>query len=663
LETCSNPTPTIGTLASSSTTCTLTLTSPLPAGASIVKTVTGPTGVFAVTTAPAGTTFTPCTFTLAGGTVGTCTISGIGAGGVAVPAGFTGGNTITITCPPTTVAGCAGGSTVSFTLTGATAAGGLTQTFASGTGVPIAVTPPVVTFGSAGLTTSVNIGVACSSFNTSTNSLTYPFNLGGTAASLQTLSGTITFPVQANGQIGLPTNTPGALSILAPLGLVQQPSIGAIGPYNNGFLNGLPAVPCGAVVTDVNGGPDGNPLTVPDGTITYTVTGNNLAIITLNNTTVATVQCQGGTTPIEGCVGGIVSGTTSTTPVLPTTFPATVSPNPSNIIFVALNSGVSFALFGAQSPTVVLTATYNEDPTLGNLTASATTTIGFISPAYQIALAVGTPNIVAGAPGYISTTGSTTVGGSTTITATLFHFAGSYCVPLTNYPTGIQVSGTAVPFLICGTTNTLLNTTPGLATTPLFLAPGAEPGTITFTTSLGYFSTVTGTTTASPYAGQTVTVQCGSLPAQTPTLLTPLFSIGAGYSLTSCQSVTVTLLGGGSVGTATVIANYIGQLTGSTAQSSTTVNLTPTPASSSLTRGCNEVVINAGNGLTAAQVLALANPTSNVVSIWQFNNSLHAFQALYFNTTGAPTDISSVGGGSQSVFYCVSGSVTVTPGF
>ena len=87
------------------------------------------------------------------------------------------------------------------------------------------------------------------------------------------------------------------------------------------------------------------------------------------------------------------------------------------------------------------------------------------------------------------------------------------------------------------------------------------------------------------------------------------------------------------------------------------------PAVVVLTRGCNEVVINAGAGLTAAQVLALASPSSNVVSIWQFNNSLHAFQALYFNTAGAPTDIGSVGAGSQSVFYCVSGNTTVTTGF
>jgi hypothetical protein len=341
--------------------------------------------------------------------------------------------------------------------------------------------------------------------------------------------------------------------------------------------------------------------------------------------------------------------------------PTAISPTQGNLIFVALNQGVSFALFGAQSPTIILTATYNEDPSLGTLSATAETTISFVNPIYQMTLAVGTPTIAA-IPG-VAVSGTSTVNGSTTITATLFHFAGSYCVPLTNYPTGIQVSGAAVPYLICGTTNTLLNTTPGLATTPLFLAPGAEPGTVTFTTSLGYFGTSAGTTTASPYAGQTVSAQCGALPNQAPNLLTPQFGIGGSYSLTSCQAVTVTLLSGGSVGTADVVASFIGQLTGSTTQASTTVNISPTPASTALTRGCNEVVINAGAGLTQAQVLALASPSSVVVSIWQFNNSLHAFQALYFNTAGAPTDISSVGGGSQSVFYCVSGSTNVTTGF
>jgi hypothetical protein len=48
-----------------------------------------------------------------------------------------------------------------------------------------------------------------------------------------------------------------------------------------------------------------------------------------------------------------------------------------------------------------------------------------------------------------------------------------------------------------------------------------------------------------------------------------------------------------------------------------------------------------------------------VLSIWQFSNSLHAFQALYFSTAGAPTDITSVGP-NQSIFICVSGAATFT---
>jgi hypothetical protein len=364
------------------------------------------------------------------------------------------------------------------------------------------------------------------------------------------------------------------------------------------------------------------------------------------------VQCNTGATPIEGCIGAGIPGSSTVPPAPATAGTATVVPNAQNGVFVALNQGVSFSLFGAGSPTITLTATYTANPTVvASLSASATTTIPMIAPSYSM--------YIVSSPGTTVATG--TPGTGVTVTAQLYHFATGNCVPLTNYPTGITLGGTAVPYLICGTTSQLLNVP--AATAPAYLVPGAEPGLVTFTTTQGYFATTTGTTTASPYAGQSVTVQCGSLPSGIPSILTPAFSIAQSYNISTCLTASVTLLGGGSVGNATVVANYVGQITGSTAQAVGVVTFTPTPASSSLTRGCNEVVVNAGNGMTSAQVLALANPTANVVSIWQFNNSLHAFQALYFNTAGAPTDISSIGAGSQSVFYCVSGSTAVTTGF
>jgi hypothetical protein len=500
--------------------------------------------------------------------------------------------------------------------------------------------------------------LGCASASTTTG---FPANTTGVFGTnnSQTLANTIVFPMSANGQLGLQSIPAGSgvagLSVLAPLGLAYNPSFGVNlggGVFPNGIGGvGVPAVFCDAAITDLAGGPDGIPGTVPEGAIQYQLSGSDLAVITLTNTITATVNCNTGATPIEGCIGAGITGSATVPPAPATTGTTSVVPNAANGVFVALNSGVSFSLFGAGAPTIVLTATYQENPTIGALTASATTTIPIVTPSYSMYLVTGAPTIVA----------SGVAGSGTTVTAQLYHFATGNCVPLTNYPTGISVGGTSVPFLICGTTAQLLNVP--AATAPSYLVPGAEPGLITFTTTEGYFSTTSGTTTASPGAGQSVTVQCGSVPASAPTILTPAFAIGQEFNIGTCVTASVTLLGGGNVGTATVVANYIGQITGATAQAVATVSFTPTPASASLTRGCNEVVLNAGNGLTQAQVLALASPTANVVSIWQFNNSLHAFQALYFNTAGAPTDISSIGAGSQSVFYCVSNTTSVTTGF
>jgi hypothetical protein len=414
---------------------------------------------------------------------------------------------------------------------------------------------------------------------------------------------------------------------------------------------GVPAIFCDAAITDLNGGPDGIPGTVPEGSIQYSLGGTDLAVITTTNTITASQECNTGATPAEGCIGAAAPGSSTVPPAPAISTDTTVVPNAQNGVFVALNQGVSFSLFGAGAPSITLTATYTANPTITTLTASAVTTIPMITPSYSM--------YIVSSPGTTVATG--TPGTGVTVTAQLYHFATGNCVPLTNYPTGISLGGTAVPYLICGTTSQLLNVP--AATAPSYLIPGAEPGLVTFTTTNGYFATTTGTTTASPYAGQSVTVQCGALPTGIPNILTPAFAIGQSYNISTCLTASVTLLGGGSVGNATVVANYVGQITGATAQAVGVVTFTPTPASAQLTRGCNEVVLNAGNGMTSAQVLALANPTASVVSIWQFNNSLHAFQALYFNTSGAPTDISSIGAGSQSVFYCVSNSTSVTTGF
>jgi len=136
----------------------------------------------------------------------------------------------------------------------------------------------------------------------------------------------------------------------------------------------------------------------------------------------------------------------------------------------------------------------------------------------------------------------------------------------------------------------------------------------------------------------------------TPGLITQL-------GLTSCQSVTATLVGGGSAGTATVVVNFVGDFTGAQAVQETTVNMTPGPITVALSTGCNEVLTppNLAFGAGGAAVAALASGF-NVSSIWVFNNATHTFQALYFSPAG-PTDIASVGP-NQSVFVCGTGAGT-----
>jgi hypothetical protein len=298
-----------------------------------------------------------------------------------------------------------------------------------------------------------------------------------------------------------------------------------------------------------------------------------------------------------------------------------------------------------------LTDTYTESPALGTLTASASTTINVIPPVYSMAL---TPN-----PGTIaaSPTG-VTAASTTTITATLYHYASYGCVPVSG-STIYVVCASASSFVPGGTPGAVLGTPSPIS---LLLQTGAESGNIEFYISSGSGAYFTGLGSTAGSAGTVVTVHCGSTPGSVPNITIPTVNILPSFSFTSCTSASVTLAAQ-TVGVITVVANFTGDYTGATAQASTTVNVTAAAATVTLTRGCNEVVINAGAGMTAQQVLALASPTSSVVSIWQFNNSLHAFQALYFNTAGAPTDISSIGAGSQSVFYCVSNTTSVTTGF
>ena len=76
-----------------------------------------------------------------------------------------------------------------------------------------------------------------------------------------------------------------------------------------------------------------------------------------------------------------------------------------------------------------------------------------------------------------------------------------------------------------------------------------------------------------------------------------------------------------------------------------------------LSPGCNEVVpsLNLGQGIPVPTIVGLVQPAGIIISIWQYNNPLHAYLALYFSDSAAPTDASAAGP-FQSIFICTSNS-------
>jgi len=363
---------------------------------------------------------------------------------------------------------------------------------------------------------------------------------------------------------------------------------------------------------------------VPDGTFHYTVT--------------AVYHSWTATSAPSGAVTVVNDATAPTTT-------AQLSPSP------------NAAGWNSSNVTVTLTATYNRFPALntanavGPSTITASTTINIPVPVYLMSL-TPVPATISAAVG----------GGGSVITAQMFRTTFGGCLPIA--ATGVSASG----FVVCSAATFAVG---GLLPGVTIFTPGVEPGVITFTTSAGFFSSGTGSGTASTFASQVASVQCGAVPGTSPLITFPTNFVGLGlngvnvpfFGTTGCNSAAVTLNGGGAVGDAVVTADFVGDFTGATAFASTSVALSPAAATVALNRGCNEVLTpaNLAGNASATAVLALVSPSSVVVSIWQFNNSLHAFQALFFNTAGAPTDISSVGP-NQSIFICVSGAATFATG-
>lgn len=449
----------------------------------------------------------------------------------------------------------------------------------------------------------------------------------------------------AGASIQFPFNT----ALVTPLSQTQTNVIAGVtvAPPLLSITNPTGVVECGMVLVDN----DGDPTTVDGGTITYNVlglgavpfgTGNPLGVtigqILESNGPQFSVACGG--VVAEGCQGAVLTGG-------PVVFAA--SPFPSNVIHVGLRQGTTFPLVGGGSPIVQLSATYLRAPSLGGGTVNAPTiTIGIAQPAYTMILTNSAGTIPAAAG----------TGTGDVITASMFRITAIGCVPVALGAVGaIQTSAI---FTVCPAA-AFAGVGPGFINTPTTgvtaaALNGSEPGVITFVTNSGVFGNPA--TTASN-AQQTVSVHCGEAATFNPVIFTPIAGNFFNFSFSSCQSVTATLYGGGAAGTATVLANFVGDFTGATAQAATTVILSATSPTVALSRGCNEVITpsNTAANTPIATIVGLVQPNGIVVSVWMFNNSLHAFQAGYFNVAGAPTDFSTVNA-NQSLFICVSAAGT-----
>jgi hypothetical protein len=300
-----------------------------------------------------------------------------------------------------------------------------------------------------------------------------------------------------------------------------------------------------------------------------------------------------------------------------------------------------------------LTAQYQRDPALsavldsgvapaavnaGPDTASAFVQLGFVLPTYYMSLTANPTTIPAqpnlNIPG-VSTPGVAQGGNgqSSLITASMFTGVAPLAVPIGTSGVTINLGATSVA--------------------------GSEPGTVTFVTNNGIFGTPSSVSTS---AQQTVAVACGVLPGSNLVFNPQTFSFGT-FSFNSCISATTNLFGGGAAGTATVVATFVGSVTGQQAQNAVAVAFSPVPNTVNLVRGCNEVITPASlaQNTPIATYVNSVTPSGVVVSVWQYNNATQSFNALFFSTAGAPTNGNSVGG-NQSVFICVSASATVGNG-
>ena len=448
------------------------------------------------------------------------------------------------------------------------------------------------------------------------------------------LASDIIFAAQpsANGALTRPPQQlPPTSSAAVPVGTTGSTVV-------NGFdlANPQNALACGAIVQDIPPDIDANPNTVDTGTITYTLQtlGGRFEIINSGGP-VYSVQCgetSGSSPGFEGCLGGLYTAGASI-----------VTPNPALVVKVGLAPGVPLSSLGTLTGVaglsgLSLTATYTRDPSLsanpaavppGPETASTTVALGILTPTYQLGLAA-VPAAIPASPQFVSPSapGAAIQGQGSVITASL--------ATVNTALAGAVVIG--VP----SATNTV----------------GAEPGTVTFSTNLGVFGDQPQPLSAGK---QMVVVACGNLPGFVPAYNPATFSFQT-YSFTSCQTATTTLYGAGQAGEATVVATFMGSITGTQVQGATLVALSSAPSVIALARGCNQVTTPASmaaNTPASTYVYNYIIPSGSVSAVWQYNNATQSFQGLYFTVGAAPTLPNPVVGPNESLYVCLATPTTV----
>jgi len=507
---------------------------------------------------------------------------------------------------------------------------------------------------------SVIGAIGCANSNSNLD-IQFP-TVGATATASGTISSSIQVPVAGLAPATFNAATPGQMALC---GAAFQDSNTA------GSASGFPLV----VVGGGPGATDGDPNTIDGGTITYTLTtgvssGGSIATILESNSITASINCGGAQPPtvaagpppfvpvetagsLETCEGAVPSSAYSA--VAPINLNPAVSPNIGNTVHVALRAGVTFGLFGAGNSSIGMSATYTRFPSLNvagaapSVTASTLTTdpavFAFATPSYALALAQSAATV--------TPAGNTTGAPGAVITATLSRFlsASNLCVPA------------ATPGLFtCGTPNgTTANANAGVFQN----LAGAEPGVVTFTTTNGSFGQPPG---LSGPPQQVVSVHCGasagaaSLPqaAGAYGINNPSNpnSVGTVPAFASCNTVSATLYGSSVAGVAAVTAQFIGEVTGATANNITNVPLTAIGPATPLGRGYNQVTTPASMPPnTPTAVVAALVQGSTVVGIFQYNNGRRLFEAGYFALASAPVDFTTTGP-ARGLFICVSGPAT-----